>query len=384
MGGNPLASDIATANAALAMIGMPVLPDGATVGLFSVSAPMMVRVEAAPSETGDTVLEVYDADGTLMVTDDDSGGGFSSRAELELPEGEYCLLTRGFAGAGVTADLQVSRLDQPALTVGLAGGFSGTEGRAPFVGIQPCFADTDAAALGTGPLDAVLAQGGATATNTVAATPYYRFTLSSPQSLTIRAENPQADPYIYIFDAAGNLIDENDDYESLNSRIDFTMPLAAGSYCIGMRALSNPNLPVTIRVAGFDADAMAAEQYANGETPPPADGSVYPVTQLGALPSTSVRDTRVIGGQAAWFHITVETPGLLLVTADEVTDSDPMVALFDARGRLIARNDDANESLNSEMVARLEPGSYMLAVQQYSTSYQGVIRLGLQRFVPAP
>jgi hypothetical protein len=84
------------------------------------------------------------------------------------------------------------------------------------------------APLTQGSLDAALARGGAQATNTVTGTPYYRFTLDTPQGLSIRAQNEAADPYIYLFDGTGALIAENDDYDSLNSRIDITDAAAAG------------------------------------------------------------------------------------------------------------------------------------------------------------
>ncbi|MEQ8369024.1 MAG: PPC domain-containing protein [Roseicyclus sp.] len=383
IGGTPEASDVSASGAALLLPGMSVPPGGRAVGLFSLGTPTEVRVEAAPSGAGDTVLELYDATGGLLVTDDDSGGALASRAELSLQPGSYCLAARGFGGVPVTADLQVSRIDQPALTAGLAGGFDGTETIAPFVGIDACSASTPATMLGSGPLDGMLTQGGVSATNTISGVPYYRFSLASPQQVTIRAENPSADPYIYVFDGAGGLLAENDDYESLNSRIDFNTPLQAGEYCIGMRALSDPDVPVTVSVAGFDARAAAVEQYASGDVAPPMDGS-YPVSDIGVLPSRSVRDTTVIGGQAVWYSMEIDDFGMLLITADEVVDSDPLITFFNAAGEMVGMNDDSNGTLNSQLAVRVEPGRYMLGVSQYSTNYRGIIRIGMQRFVPAP
>ncbi len=201
------ASDLARVQAPLSLSRVMVGPGTRSVALFTLSQPGEFRVEAAPAdEFGDTVLELFDANGSLIVTDDDSGGALSSRAELPLAAGDYCLAVMGYASQPVTADLQVSRLDMPALTQGLFGGFAGTEGFPIFVGVQPCLADTPATRLGQGPIDALLPQGGVSASNTVAAVPYYRFTLASPQPVTIRAENWDADPYIYIFDGQGNLL----------------------------------------------------------------------------------------------------------------------------------------------------------------------------------
>ena len=383
LGGARATSDIAIARAPLSLSGLNVAAGTRGVALFTLSQPGEFRVEAAPAtEFGDTVLEVFDAQGNLIVTDDDSGGMLASRAELPLQAGDYCLAVTGYAGAAVTADLQVSRLDMPALTQGLFGGFVGTEGFPMFVGVQPCLADTPATPLGQGPIDGMLAQGGVSATNTIAGVPYYRFTLASPQPVTIRAENPSADPYIYLFDGQGTLLAENDDYDSLNSRIDFTQPLQPGSYCIAMRALSDPNLPVTVRVAGFDARAAAAEAYASGEAAPPLDGS-YPVTPLGVVGRGLTQDVTVPGRLAQWFVVEVPEYSLLLINADEVRDSDPVLSVFDEFGRNLGFNDDANGTLNSELTVRTPPGRYLIALTQYSDRYQGMIRLGVQRFVPA-
>ncbi|AHM04930.1 hypothetical protein roselon_02616 [Roseibacterium elongatum DSM 19469] len=385
IGGTPEASDVATAMGTLSLIEQPVPSGGSTVALFSLSQPMEVRLEAQPTPGGDSVIELYDAGGQLVVTDDDSGGGLASRAETLLQPGEYCLATRGFGGSALTADIAVGQLGHAAITQGLSGGFFDGDGDPDmpiFVGIDPCLPDTPATPLGGDMLDAMLDEGGAEATNTISGTPYYRFSLASPQPLTIRAENPNADPYIYVFDGQGELLAENDDYDSLNSRIDFTDPLPAGDYCIGMRALADPELPVTVRVARYDQQAALNELYTLGEAAPPLDGS-WPVVDMGVLPPRAVRDAQVSGRNAEWFTFEMPSRGMILIDAIEVTDSDPMIALFDDLGREIAFNDDAGGSLNSQLALRLDPGRYMLSVVQYADSYQGIIRIATERFVPA-
>jgi len=382
LGGSRDGSDIATAPAPLSLSGISVAPGTRSVALFTLSQPRDIRVEAAPADPfGDTVLELFDAQGRLVVTDDDSGGDLASRAELDLQPGDYCLAATGYAGSAVTATLQVSRPEMAALTTGLSGGFAGTGDLPMFVGVEPCLADTPATRLGQGAIDGQLANGVA-ATNSAEAVAYYRFDLSSPQPVTIRAENPSADPYIYLFDGQGNLLAENDDYDGLDSRIDMVDPLPAGSYCVAMRALSDPTLPITLRVAGFDAAAVEAEAYAYGDAAPPLDGS-YPVTQLGAVQTSLTRDVQAPGDQAQWFVVEVPAAGLLLITADELSDSDPVLSVFDGTGAMAGYNDDANGTLNSELIIRVDPGRYRIAVRQYASNYQGTIRLGLRRFVPA-
>lgn len=382
MGGTLDASDITTSTGPLMLTGLPIAPDGSTVGFFSLSAPTDVRIEAQPLSGGDSVIDLYEETGTLVVTDDDGGGGWASRAEISLQPGNYCLLTRGYAGGSLTTDMSVGRFEHDAITQGLAGGFFGG-GDGYFVGIDPCTADTVATPLSAGSLDAQLFAGGASAANTISGVPYYRFTLDAPQALSIRAENPQADPYIYIFDGTGGLLAENDDYESLNARVDFTAPLPAGDYCIGMRALGNPDIPVTVSVIGYDAQAALAELYDRGDAAPPMDGS-YPITDLGLLPGRSVRDVQISGQQATWYSFEVDQQGAVVIDAVEVTDSDPLLILFNDLGQEIAYNDDHGGGLNSQITARVQAGRYLLAVRQYSDNYQGIIRIATERYVPAP
>lgn len=385
MGGTADASDISISDGPLTLTGLPVAQSANAVTFFSMSAPGEIRIEAQPAGGGDSVIELYDEAGLLLLTDDDSGGGWASRAETLLQPGQYCTVTRGYAGGSLTTDVRIGRLEHETITEGLNGGFFGGEsgfGDPFFVGIDACTAETAATPLGTGPLDDQLFQGGVSAANTITGVPYYRFTLNSPQAVSIRAENPSADPYIYIFDGDGTLLGENDDYESLNSRIDFTAPLDAGTYCIGMRSLSNPDLPVTVSVIGYDAAAALTELYDTGEAAPPLDGS-YPIIDLGALPSRSVRDIQISGWNATWFSFDVTERGAIVIDAVEVTDSDPVLILFDDLGQEIAYNDDSGGSLNSQITARVQAGRYLLAVRQYSDSYQGIIRIATERYVPA-
>lgn len=383
MGGSPDTSDISTSAGPLTLTSLPVPPSGAAVTLFTMSAPGEVRLEAQPAGGGDSVIELYDEAGILLVTDDDSGGGWASRAETLLQPGNYCISTRGYAGGDLVTDVRIGRLEHETITEGLTGGFFGGGGDPFFVGVDACTSETAATPLGNGPLDGVLFSGGASAVNTITGVPYYRFTLNEAQAISIRAENPSADPYIYIFDGAGNLIAENDDYDSLNSRIDFTAPLDAGTYCIGMRSLSNPDLPVTVSVIGYDAQAALNELYATGDAAPPMDGS-YPIIDLGVLPGRTVRDAQIAGRAAEWFAFEVTQQGVVVIDAVEVTDSDPLIILYDDLGQEIAFNDDFGGSLNSQITARVQAGRYMLAVSQYSEGYQGIIRIALERYVPAP
>lgn len=374
-------SDIATQGAPLVWAG-DVASGGRGIALFTLSAPMAVRVEAmADTPMGDVMVELFDATGRLVVVDDDSGGNLSARAEPDLEAGDYCVAITGFGGAAVAGRIQVSRLEMLALTPGLAGGFAGMDAMIPFVGMEPCLPETPAMRLGDGSVDAQLMDG-LVATGSAAQTPYFRFALASPQPLSIRASNEDADPYLYLFDATGQLLGENDDADGLNSRLDFSQALPEGEYCIGLRALGDPMLPIEVQIIAHDGRAATFDGYAQGMIAPPLDGS-WPVQDLGVLPAEVTRDWPVSGGLAQWFVMEVPADGLLMITADAIDDSDPVISLFDSAGTMLGQNDDANDSVNSQLVQAVAPGRYVLAVRQFVNTHNGMIRVGVARYVRA-
>lgn len=381
LGQGQAGSDIASATAPLEWSGTVAVATRA-VGLFTLGAAMDLRIEAQPTtQDGDTIIELFDADGRLLVIDDDSGGGVASRAEIPLAAGAYCVAVSGFGGEAVSATIRVSRLEMPALTAGLAGGFGDWQGAAPFVGIDPCLPDTPATRLGTGPIDAELAKGVSMA-NSVDAAPYYRFSLAVPNALSLRATNPEADPYLYLFDATGVLLAENDDADSLNSRIDMLQPLAAGEYCVGLRALADPSLPIRLTISARGLEDAAAEAFDSAEMAPPLDGS-WPVEDLGVLTATTTRDWLVPGDQAQWFVFDSPSEGLVLITAAAHDEGDPMLDIFDASGTWLGGNDDANDSVDAQYALPVTAGRFVIALRQFNDTQSGQIRLTLTRYIRA-
>jgi hypothetical protein len=369
VGGTPEASDISTVSAALDQAGL-VSPGGEFVSLFSLSETTSLRLEAMGQFGGDTVIDLRDEGGSIILSDDDSGGMMASRGEITLDPGTYCMSTRSFGGGPLMSDIRIGRTEHEPLT-------EGTMGYSQDV----CTGSTPATPLGSGGmLDDQLADG-VTATSSIADTPYYRFTLGSNQPVTIRAENQSADPYLYVYDSNGNLIDQNDDYDSLDARIDFTGGLAAGTYCLGLRALSDETAPVTVSIATYDAASGLRDMYSTADASPPLDGS-HPYTDLGILQNSLVTDVQV-DSDAIWYSFTVPEGGLILINAIGVGNSDPIITLFDRLGRLIERNDDFGGTFDAQIATQVSRGQYVLGISQYSTGSTGMIRLAMERYVPA-
>ncbi len=389
IGGTEGASDVSTAGTYMEQMAL-VLLRNEYVALFSVSAPTQVRVEAQGRGGGDPVIDLRDAAGNIVVSDDDSGGEGASRAETNLQPGTYCLSMTSYDGAPMTGFVRVGRVEQEALTAGtgvapvdpITDPVTDPVGTDPIVPSSGFGCSAVSNFLGGGaPIDGALGGAGVSATASVNQVDAWGFTLSGSTALSIIAENPSADPVITLYDAFGNYLAENDDFDGLNSRIDMITGLSAGDYCIEMRALSDENLPITVSVVGYDAAAAQASTYDTGEASPPLDGS-HPVTMMGQL-GNRVRQDVNTSYTASWFAFDIETPGLVLIETVSNDNGDTVLYLYDDFGRQVAYNDDANNSLDSQITARVNPGTYLVAVRQLSDGTQAPVRLLFERWVPA-
>ncbi|SEW40671.1 hypothetical protein SAMN04488515_2731 [Cognatiyoonia koreensis] len=373
IGGNESASDITTSDNYREQMAL-VLSGNQYVSLFSVSAPTAVRIEAAGRGAGDPLIDVIDPDGNIILSDDDSGGNSAARAEVELDPGTYCMSLSSFDGAPMTAFVRIGRPEQEPLTEGVS--VTSNTGSEDIMPVNEDGSCRDATALGA-------LSGALTATASVDTTPYWSFTLETPTAVSITASNEDADPVVTLYDADENYITENDDYDGLNSRIDQSEPLAAGDYCVQVAALNDTSLPIDLEITEYDPDAALAALYDRGEVAPPLDGSVA-IENLGTLENRLRKDAQ-ISTSATWYSIDLSQGGLLLVEAIAAgSDGDPWVAVFDDLGRQVAMNDDYGDGLDSLVTARVNSGTYLVAVKQVGGSSQGLIRMVFERYIPAP
>ncbi len=361
IGGDEAASDIATAGSYQEQMAL-VLGGNEYVSLFSLSEGADVRVEAAGRGAGDPIIDLLDSTGGVILSDDDSGGNAASRAETYLDAGTYCMSVRSYDGGPMTAFVRIGRMDQEPLTDGIiettGGGASGSCDEAvPMGGI------------------------GSVVTASSSETPYWSFTLDAPTAVSITAENEDADPVLTLFGPDEEYLDENDDYDGLNSRLDMSDPLSPGTYCIALESLSDDSAPITVSLTAFDPEAAALALYNRGEAAPPLDGSI-PVTDLGLLETRARQDVQA-STDVTWFSFNVEEPGLVLVEAIAAGDSDPWLVVYDDLGREVGQNDDYGNGLDSLVTAKVERGNtYIVGVRQYDGG-QGLVRLVMERYVRA-
>jgi len=366
-------------NADISTIGEPIQATaelsgaGPVVYQFDVSTFTGVRIEASDSEGADPVLVLLDASGVEVVSDDDGGGGRSSRIETSLEPGTYCAQVNAYGSQAGRTLLQFGRLDHVALTPGVD---FGTEDSGA------CTADTPAEPLTMGSLNAALAGGGNISLTRTGSPTYHRFTLDAPMGLTLTAINPDADPVLRIYDANGVLVIENDDANnSLNSQIDQQAPLAAGDYCVAVSALSDGNAPITVTVTEFDPVAFQNGRYDRAEAAPPISGD-YPVQNMGSL-STSLSADVFVGRQAIWATFELTEASMVVLEAIGNGQVDPVVTLFNERGTQLGQNDDGPSSYDSQLAMELQAGRYLFAITQYSGESSGVVRAFLQRYIRA-
>lgn len=360
IGGDQIASDIATVDTYQEQMAL-VLGGNEYISLFTLSTGADVRLEAAGRGSGDPIIDLLDSTGGIILSDDDSGGNSSSRAETFLEAGTYCMSMRSYDGGPMTAFVRIGRQDQEPLTEGVS-----TESGPSALG--SCESATPFGALGQ------------SLSASVNETPYWSFTLDEATPVTITAENETADPVITLFGPGDTYIEENDDYDGLNSRIDVTTPLAAGTYCLEMAALSDDAAPVTVTISAYDPEEALLSLYARGEAAPPLDGSV-PVADLGVLQSRILQDVQA-SEDVTWFSVDFPEAGLMVVEAIAAGNSDPWLVVYDDLGRQIGMNDDYGDGLDSLVTARLQPGKYIIGVRQYDGG-QGFIRLLAERYVRA-
>ncbi len=403
IGGTEATSDVAAAGSYMEQMAL-VLQNNRYVGLFSASTPSEGRLEAQGRGSGDPVIELLDESGAVVASDDDSGGNGASRVETTLQPGRYCLSMSSYDGTPMTAFVRVGRQEHEALTTGLEAPVAEptptpaepavpaqpTEPTQPADPMEPlspvtvgnvCDSTMITRYLSDAPLDSQIGAAPVSQTASVNEVPYWGFTLSQPTAVSITAENESADPVITLYDEFGSYFAENDDWDGYNSRIDMAMPLQPGTYCIAMNALSGLDLPITVSVSAYDAQAAQAGAYDRGEAAPPLDGS-YPVTALGPLSTrlrTDIQSTEV----TTWFSFDVAEGGLVLIEAVTNGQGDPTLVLFDDFGRQIAYNDDNGQTLDSLITARVMPGTYLVGVRQLNQGTQALTRMLFERYVPA-
>lgn len=217
-------------------------------------------------------------------------------------------------------------------------------------------------------------------TSTAEDSPYAVFTISG-EATAIRLEaRSTGDPMLRLQTLDGDLIDENDDAPgTLNSRIETT--LASGDYCVQLVPVGDPAMMAEVQLS---TPAMAPLLAPQDDMAGGASGAIAPCTpgteavQLAEGPLEPVLPLRAeTGGVLSYHRFTLGEPAGLTLRAESET-LDPHMALFDATGRQIGANDDA-DGLNARLdfPSPLAAGDYCLGVAPLSDG-EGVITVSAE------
>lgn len=333
---------------------------------FQVSeADTTLRVEIDAMQNGDPVVKLLDASGQMLGENDDYGSSLNARLEMTLQPGTYCAVGTSYGG-DFSAVMQVGLDTHPARVSGESRG-----------SISACTASTQGQPLAESPLEAAFSQGPTRRTVSGAEAQYLRFSLAEATALTLTASASGLDPKVALFDAQGQQIAENDDDgNSLNSRLDFPNALPAGDYCLGVVSLQQGSGDIVVEAQKLDREAFLMTAYKRGELVPSAS-SGYKIEPL----DLTAKDPTValLGKDALWYSFDLDRETVVMITAyGKLAGADTKLALFDSRGQPISENDDTNASTDAQLGPQLlAPGSYRMVLTDLNQSDSGAARASL-------
>jgi hypothetical protein len=333
---------------------------------LSLAEGLSVQVDAG-SDTLDTVLTVFDADGNLLFENDDHPEviGSNSRVVERLEAGEYCVSVRGFAGAGGEFAVSVAMPGEgPDLGGGAGGGFGGAAD--PTVCTAPGTVDL---AAGLAPGFAAVALPGLVGADGPAD---FRLSASAAVELQLDAASDQIDTVMTLYTADGTYLSENDDdFEAggTNSRILTT--LDAGSYCLRVRSFGGESGPFTVAVA---APGSAAPM-------PEAPELVLPETfeELGVLADAPLATLGLTTDRVLWAAFEVAEAGPVSVQGVSL-DGPFMLTLLSEDGTEVAAQSSTGDVNNTTIQSDVGPGRYLVALAYpFDFGWLGVRQITVSR-----
>ncbi|MCY3952273.1 MAG: pre-peptidase C-terminal domain-containing protein [bacterium] len=347
------------------------------------------------SSQTDTYLYLLDAQGDVIVEDDDGGSGTDSRIVRDLSVGRYLVEAttyRAGASGSFTLGVRVARSASPppppppppppapppptsrpsAGACGIAGVLRGVAGAVS--GIPSVEWDA-------GCVSGVRGNGDHYARR-------YRLDVRDAGEVTIELSS-QTDTYLYLLDAQGDVIVEDDDGGSgTDSRI--VRDLSVGRYLVEAttyRAGASGSFTLGVRVA----------RSASPPSPPPPSSqgsdssSGCGVVSLGAVGGSVSRggawtadceSSQRSGRFARVFGFTLGAERE--VTVDLESSVDAYLYLLDGQGRVVDEDDDGGSGLNSRITRTLAAGTYRVEATTYSSGASGSFTLGVRVGAGAP
>lgn len=301
-----------------------------------------IAVDGVPNAEGealDPVLSVLDASGNQLAFNDDAEGLNSRLRYAPGANGDVFIDVRAFSEEQ-TGAYRISVTAEP-LPQDAVGNDASTRAR-----IRP-----GAAIEGSidyeGDVDA------------------YRLNARTSQRYTIALSSsgasPLQDPYLVVTDADGNELASNDDYEGLNSRLEFS-PRENGPVFVQARGLADAytgGYSLSVTATAQPRDAIAASRSTRGRI---AVGG-------------EVSGTLDFASDADWYRIRLtggETYRFALDSSGDPALGDPLLRVLDASGEELAVDDDGGGNLNSYLeFAAPRSGDYYLEARGFTDDATG-------------
>lgn len=185
-------------------------------------------------------------------------------------------------------------------------------------------------------------------------------------TLDVDTCNSTFDTELGIYDAAGDLIGNNDDFCGTQSGLDAGV-LSAGSYYAAVSGYNTAfNASTFDVIAGTAAGDIVINAIASPVVTPTTDG-MFDLTVMDMDMATNNADA----GRVLWYEI-AHPGGDLTLTTDfaETTLPDTEVGLYDDLGNFIDSNDDIGfPNFLSELTVSVPAGTYYAATGGFNMSF---------------
>ncbi|MBY0562710.1 MAG: PPC domain-containing protein [Hyphomonadaceae bacterium] len=198
----------------------------------------------------------------------------------------------------------------------------------------------------------------------------YRLNARSNQRYTIAlassGETPLQDPYLVVTDADGQELASNDDFEGLNSQLEFT-PRTSGPVFVQARGLADAytgGYSLSVAASALPHDAVGADRNTRGRI----------------TAGQHVDGTLDFASDADWYRIRLvegQTYRFTLNSSGDPALGDPLLRVLNANGEELAVDDDGGGNLNSYLeFAAPRTGTYFLEARGFTEDATGGYTLG--------
>lgn len=187
---------------------------------------------------------------------------------------------------------------------------------------------------------------------------WFAITLSPSGSYTFTLNGSTlSDPVLELYDSSGNYLQSNDDFNGLNSQIDY-VPFAAGTYYLAARGFSTGTGTYTLSATGVSTPAAILDDYAD-------TAATSGVALIGGAVSGTIEESF----DNDWFSATLSANTSYTIALDGSSLNDPVLAVYDGNGVLLTEDDDSGPEGNSLVTfTPTTSGRYFLGARGFGSA----------------